>query len=247
MSDFDPADDQALDDALAAAAGAPSPDDSEIDDGLLSALREGRLDDERTLALETQLAADPGGRALLHGQADADVERLVAWAGGQEPTRRGPWRWAGPALALAAGVLIAVALWRPASTPDVSWSLSGPYGYVKTTRSDTPGAVVYRPGTRVGVDVVPSVPTASVRWTAYVVPRGGTLSRAPAPTVVPGAEGAARLEWPAEALFGNTPGQWTVVLVPDDTPTLVGRSPAAARDEAAPWLQTSIEYRASAP
>lgn len=244
MSDFDPLDDRALDDALSEAAAAPPADDSDIDDGLLAAMRGGLLDEERTAAIEAQLAADPGGRALLRGQAEADVERLVAWAGAQAPPRRRR-RWVAPALALAAGVLAAVALWS-AATPDATWSLSGPYGYLKTTRSDRSAPAVYTFGTRVRVDVVPSVPSAPLAWTAYVGAPGARLRPAPAPTVAAGSEGAARLEWPAEVLFGNTPGQWIVVLVPSDTPTLVGRALEEARDEAAHWLQTRVEYRAPA-
>ncbi len=243
MSDFDPGDDQALDAALARSAEAPSTDDTELDDGLLAALRGGRLEPDEAADLEASLAGDPGGRLLLRANADAETDALVTWA---ESGARAPRRWLRPALAVAAVALVAVGVWRMQPTPAAGWHLDGPHGGVSAKRGDAAPSSVFTAGSRVRLNVVPRSATTEIAWRAYVGSSKGPLARAPTPSRTPGEGGAVRLEWDAATLFGNKDGRWRVVLVPSDAPDLSGRSAQDARRETVHWLETTVEYQTQA-
>ena len=109
-------------DAALRLAGATAPTDgADVLPDVVERWRAGALDADQVEAVEAQLAADPAGRAYAAGLSVTPDPALVDWAVDQMPspavtgpsTGRRLWL---PTLALAAGLVLAVGLWR-AGTP----------------------------------------------------------------------------------------------------------------------------------
>lgn len=252
-------DDDELDRALRrpSASWAEAPATAEaapVDDGVLLAYLDGRLDEAARDAVEARLADDPEARALLRALSAARATPDLAAARraqsaleAQAPKRRVAV-WGAVAVAAAAAVVVGVALWQRPPDPPGVWRVEGPFGGVQAARSADAGAGgVFLPHSRLRVDLVPAVPpTSDVQVAAYVAAPGDPLRRLPSPAVEVHASGALRVTGRADALLGMPPGPRTlwVVVGPAAADLEGAASPDAARRAGAAVYEIPIDYRA---
>lgn len=225
----------------------PTEPSEELDDALLVAFREGRLDAATTARVERRLLEDPEARALLVGLGRPVPAGARARAEALLPERRFAWAWAwGGAGVLAAAAAVAIALLRGPGPAPAAYELEGPFGGIRVARAapEAPTSV-FLPNSRLRIVLRPKGAPAAVA-AAFVEDAAGRLRALPAEVVALGKGGAVRIEGLAGELLGPGfgPRRLRVALATD--PEALAHLAGGPFAETAPgvrWATVELEYR----
>lgn len=247
MSQAGPSDEE-LDEILAMTNAARPSAGPCVDDGVLVAYRDGRLEAEATDAVEAHLASCAECRALLAELGAAIPEEMEAWAKATLGRRRPRWPILGVAGAIAAAVLVAL-LARPKEDGLPEYALRGPLGGVEAVRGEAGSSNRFVPESRFKLVLRPKARADALVSLLVLVERpDGTLMEAPAGGISQGGGGAFRYEMKAGRLFGDDYGMRTVhavvVVGPVERSELQGSDQEVRRRlPAHRWMTVEVEYK----